>query len=350
MRVLISGHLGYIGSVMAPLVAEAGHDVVGLDVDFYGTCTYGDPPKLFPTIRKDIRDVEPADLKGFDAVIHLAALSNDPLGNLNPDITYDINHRGTVHLAKTAKAAGVKRFLFSSSCSNYGSAGDTLLDETAALNPITPYGKSKVLSEQDLKPLADDNFCPVFLRSATAYGVSPRLRFDVVLNNLTAWAVASGKIYIKSDGTPWRPIVHIEDISRAFIAALTAPREVIIAQAFNVGRTDQNFRIREIADIVKNTVPNCVVEYAPDGGPDLRCYRVDCSKIARVLTAFKPQWDAPAGTRQLHQAFVHNGLKLDEFEGPRFKRIDHIQGLLTGGQLDASLRWTGAPTAPSRPH
>lgn len=347
MRVLITGHLGYIGTVMTPLVEAAGHDVVGLDVDFYSTCTYGEPPRLYPTIRKDLRDVELADLKGFDAVIHLAALSNDPLGNLNPDITYDINHRGTVHLAKTAKAAGVKRFLFSSSCSNYGAAGDIMLDETADLNPITPYGKSKVLAEQDLKPLADDAFCPVYLRSATAYGVSPRLRFDIVLNNLTAWATASGKIFIKSDGTPWRPIVHIADISRAFIAALEAPREVVCNQAFNVGRSDQNFRIREIADIVKITVPNCEVAYAPDGGPDLRCYRVDCSKIARLLTMFKPQWDAPAGARQLYEAFAKNGLKLDEFEGPRYKRIDHIRGLLDSGRLDGSLRWTSTGVSSS---
>lgn len=348
MRVLITGHLGYIGTVMAPLVEAAGHDVVGLDTDFYSTCTYGQSPKIFPSIRKDIRDVEPADLKGFDAVIHLAALSNDPLGNLNPDITYDINHRGTIHLAKAAKAAGVPRFLFSSSCSNYGAAGDTLLNETAELNPITPYGKSKVMAEKDLAPLGDDKFCPVFLRSATAYGVSPRLRFDVVLNNLTAWATASGQIYIKSDGTPWRPIVHIEDISRAFIAALTAPREAIFNQAFNVGRSDQNFRIREIADIVKATVPNCEVAYAPDGGPDLRCYRVDCSKIARTMSAFAPQWDARSGAKQLYDAFVANGLKLDEFEGPRYKRIDHIKGMLESGRLDGSLRWTGVTNANTR--
>ena len=341
MRVLITGHLGYIGTVMAPLVSAAGHDVVGLDVDFYSNCTYGPVPEVFPSIRKDLRDVEPSDLKGFDAILHLAALSNDPLGNLNPEITYDINHRGTIHLAETAKAAGVKRFLFSSSCSNYGSAGDTMLDESADLNPITPYGKSKVLAERDLAPLGDANFCPVFLRSATAYGVSPRLRFDIVLNNLTAWATASGEIYIKSDGTPWRPIVHIEDISRAFIAALTAPRDAVFNQAFNVGRSDQNFRIREIADIVKATVPNCEVAYAPDGGPDLRCYRVNCSKIAQVLPSFAPQWDAPAGARQLYNAFVANGLKLEEFEGPRYKRIDHIKGLLESGRLDESLRWTG---------
>lgn len=348
MRVLITGNLGYIGSAMAPLVEAAGHDVTGLDVDFYSTCTYGPLAKQYPTIHKDLRDVQPEDLRGFDAILHLAALSNDPLGNLNPDITYDINHRGTVHLAKTAKAAGVKRFIFSSSCSNYGSAGDTMLDENAELNPITPYGKSKVLAERDLKPLADADFCPVYLRSATAYGVSARLRFDIVLNNLTAWATASGKIYIKSDGTPWRPIVHIEDISRAFIAALEAPRDAVFNQAFNVGRSDQNFRIREIADIVKATVPKCEVAYAPDGGPDLRCYRVDCSKIARTLASFRPKWDAKTGAEQLYEAFVANGLKLDEFEGPRYRRIDHIRGLLESGRLDATLRWRPMGTTASR--
>ena len=350
MKVVVTGNLGYIGTIMAPLIAKAGHEVVGLDTDLYSTCTFGPGFTTYPTIKKDIRDVTVADLKGIDAVVHLAALSNDPLGNLNPDVTYDINHRGTIHLAQTAKAAGVKRFVFSSSCSNYGASGDTLLDESSAFNPVTPYGISKVRSEQDLVKLGDDNFCPVLMRSATAYGVSPRLRFDIVLNNLTAWAVASGKILIKSDGTPWRPIVHIEDISRAFVAALSAPRELVFNQAFNVGRSDQNYRIKEIAEIVKDTVPNCELAFAADGGPDTRCYRVDCSKIARVLTEFKPQWDAPKGAMQLYKAFVQNDVKLEDFEGPRYKRIDHITQLMSSGKLDNSLRWTVAGKASAAAH
>lgn len=348
MRVLVTGHRGYIGSVMMPFLKKAGHDVVGLDTDYYANCSFGDGPENFPGSVGDIRDVTVEQLRGFDAVIHLAALSNDPLGNLNPDITYDINERGTLHLAATAKAAGVGRFLFSSSCSNYGaSGGDAMLTEESAFNPVTPYGDSKVKAELGLNKLASDNFSPVYLRSATAYGFSPRLRFDIVLNNLTAWAVAEGKIMIKSDGTPWRPIVHILDISRAFLAALEAPRELVHNQAFNVGRSDQNYRIREIAEIVKETVPNCQVTFAADASPDTRNYRVDCTKIARVLTGFKPEWTAKLGAEQLYAAYVNAGVQVSDFEGPRYKRIDQITMMLSDGRLDPSLRWTGKKVATS---
>jgi nucleoside-diphosphate-sugar epimerase len=278
-------------------------------------------------------------VEGYEAVIHLAALSNDPLGNLDPALTYEINHVASVRLARMAKQAGVQRFLFSSSCSTYGAAGDDILTEEATFNPVTPYGRSKVLVEQDVSALADSNFSPTFLRNATAYGVSPRLRFDVVLNNLVAWAYATGMIYLKSDGTPWRPIVHVEDIARASIAVLNAPRELVHNQAFNVGINEENYQIRDLAEIVRETVPNCNIEYAPDAGPDKRTYRVDFSKLARVLPEFRPQWNARRGVEELYAAYQRVGLRLEEFEGPRYKRIDHIKQLLSEGRLDASLRW-----------
>ena len=289
-------------------------------------------------IKKDIRDADASDFKGFEAVLHLAALSNDPLGNLNPDLTFDINHRASVRLAELAKKAGVKRFVFSSSCSNYGAAGDDFLDEKSAFNPVTPYGQSKVNTERDVAPMASDSFSPTFLRSATAYGVSPRLRFDLVLNNLTAWAVTTKRVFLKSDGSPWRPIVHIEDISRAFAAVAAAPRELVHLESFNVGRTDQNYRMRELAEIVAETVPGCRVEYAPDASPDKRCYRVNCDKIARVLPKFQPQWDARKGAVELYNVYKKVGLTLEEFEGPRFQRIGHIRKLIEDGVIDPTLR------------
>ena len=340
MRILVTGDKGYIGTVLVPMLTSLGHEVVGLDLDLYQRCTFGDELPKTKSIRKDLRDVDARDLHGFDAVMHLAALSNDPLGNINPDLTYDINYHASVKLAKLAKEAGVPRYIFSSSCSTYGAAaGDQMLTEDAEFNPVTPYGESKVFVEREVSQLADDKFSPTFLRNATAYGVSPRLRFDIVLNNLVVWAFSTGKVLIKSDGTPWRPIVHIEDISRAFIAALNAPREVVHNQAFNVGRNDQNYRIRDIADIVKETVPGCEIEYAEDAGPDKRSYRVDFSKIAEKLPEFQPQWDARKGAQELYEVYKQHGLKLDDFEGPKYKRIDHIKMLLNDGKLDLSLRW-----------
>lgn len=349
MRVLVTGHNGYIGTVMVPMLIAAGHEVVGLDSNIFEGSVFGTMPVQVPNINKDVRDVELADVVGFDAIIHLAGLSNDPLGNLDPDLTYAINHRASVRLAHLAKEAGVPRFLFSSSCSTYGAAGDDMIDETAAFNPVTPYGHSKVMVEQDVAPLADANFSPTYLRNATAYGVSPLLRFDLVLNNLLAWALTTRRVFLKSDGTPWRPIVHIEDISRAFIAVLHAPRELVHNEAFNVGRNEENYRISEIAEMVRDTVPGSYVEYADDAGPDKRTYRVDCSKILRVLPEFKPQWDARKGAQELYNAYQQVGLSLDDFEGPRYKRIDHLKYLLSADRLDASLRWKEAVKAPVAP-
>jgi nucleoside-diphosphate-sugar epimerase len=339
MNILVTGHKGYIGTVLVSLLVDHGHNVIGVDSDLYRRCTFGEGMIQIPEIRKDIRDIEVDELEGFDAILHLAALSNDPLGNINPNLTYEINHVASVRLAKLAKQAGVSRFVFSSSCSTYGSAGDDLLTENAVFNPITPYGHSKVLVEQDVAKLADDQFSPIFLRNATAYGVSPRLRFDIVLNNLVAWAYTTGLVYLKSDGTPWRPIVHIADISLAFLTVLEAPRHKIHNQAFNIGLNSENFRVSELAEIVKETVPGCHIEYAADAGPDKRNYRVDFSKFAKTFPEYKPEWNAHKGAEELYLAYQKLGLKLDEFEGPRFKRVEHIKQLLSEGYIDDNLRW-----------
>ena len=340
MKVLVTGSHGYIGTVLVPMLIEEGHEVVGFDSDLYEQCTFGGSNLAnIPCIRKDIRDAQAADLEGFDAILHLAGLSNDPLGDLNPQLTYEINHIASVHLAKLAKKAGIPRYIFSSSCSNYGSAGDKMVNEESELNPVTPYGKAKVLVEQDVAKLADDTFSPTFLRNATVYGVSPRLRFDLVLNNLVAWALTTGLVYLKSDGTPWRPIVHVEDVTRAFISVLHAPQDVVHNQSFNVGINEENYQIREIAEIVKKTVPGCKIEFAKGAGPDKRCYRVDFSKIMSSLPEYKPQWNVPRGAQQLYEAYQKVELKLEEFEGPRYKRIDHIQKLLSTDCLDANLRF-----------
>ena len=339
MRVLLTGHRGYIGSVMVPMLQEQGHEVVGLDTDWFERCTFTGTIPEVESINKDTRDIEESDIEGFDAIIHLAGLSNDPMGDFRPMITEEINDAASVRLAEMAKKVGVKRFLFASSCSNYGASGDNFLTEEADFNPVTAYGRSKVQVELAVNKLADDNFCPTYLRASTAFGVSPRIRFDLVINNLTAWAVTTGRVFLKSDGTPWRPLVHVEDICRAYIAVLNAPIDLIHNEAFNVGLTTENYQMSELADIVKDVVPGCRVDYADDAGPDTRCYRVDCNKIARVLHGFKPQWTVRRGVEELYLQYKETGLTLEEFEGEKFMRIAHLQWLIKTGLLDEDYRW-----------
>ena len=339
MRVLVTGSQGYIGSVLVPMLLNRDHDVTGLDTDLYSRCTFTGQLADIELSKTDVRDLQKDDLVGYEAIIHLAGLSNDPLGDYRPALTAEINGDASIRLAEKAKAVGIQRFLFASSCSNYGAAGENFLDEEAAFKPVTPYGESKVDVETALSKMADNGFSPTFIRASTAYGLSPRIRFDLVANNLTAWAFTTGKVYLKSDGSPWRPIVHVEDISRAYVAAMEAPRELVHNEAFNVGTTTENYQIREIADIVKDVVPNCKIDYAPGAGPDKRCYRVDCNKIARVLRTFKPQWTARRGIEQLYAAYQQVGLTLEAFEGPKFKRIAHVKKLIDEGKLDRNLRW-----------
>lgn len=336
MRILVTGHLGYIGTLLAPMLVKRGHQVTGMDADWYSRCTFGDSSSIMaiPNIAKDIRDATLADLRGFDTVMHLAALSNDPLGNYSPELTDEINHKAAVRLGIMAKEAGVRHFIFSSTCSNYGVAGNEFIDETGSFNPYTPYAHAKVAAETNLKPLSDSNFSVTLMRSATAFGYSPRIRWDLVLNNLTAHAFTTGKIYMKSDGSPWRAIVHIEDISRAFTAVAEAKREIVHDQAFNVGQTTENYRVKEIAELVAQTVPNCRIEYAPNAGPDPRCYRVNCDKLPRMVPAYQPQWTAKAAIKQVYESICKYGLTLDEFEGSRYARLPHMLKLVSDGVVD----------------
>ena len=340
MKVLVTGHHGYIGSVLAPMVRDAGHEVVGLDTFFYRGCDFGSSDETEPALSLDLRDVTPGRLEGFDAVVHLGALSNDPLGDLDPGWTYDINGAGTVALARAAKGAGVRRFVFASSCSMYGaSGGSELLDESAPLRPLTPYAESKVSAEEALRELEGDGFAPVSMRNATVYGVSPRLRLDIVLNNLVAWAHTTGAIRLQSDGTPWRPLVHVRDVARAAIELLAAPDYLVAGEAYNIGSAEQNYRIGELAEIVHGRLPHCDVTYAEGASPDPRSYRVDFGKFARAFPAFRFEWSAERGVDELASAYSSAGLTLGDFEGRRYIRLNQLRHLLEEGALDEDLRW-----------
>ena len=339
MKVLLTGYEGYIGSVLSPRLLEAGHRVTGLDNGLLDGCGFDRGPSI-PALRMDVRDVTVDDLAGYEAIVHLAGISNDPLGDLAPEATFEINWKASVRLARLAKQAGVRRFLFASSCSNYGAAGDDVLDETATFNPVTPYAVSKVKVEGELASLAGPDFTPVYLRAATAYGMSPRLRGDLVVNNLVGHAVTTGAILLKSDGTPVRPLVHVEDIARAYVALLAAPRDAVHNEAFNVGRTEENYSIRAVAELVAEAVPGAKVIFAPGASPDRRNYRVSCEKIRQRVPGYQPAWTVARGIKQLRDAYRARGLTEKEFLGSLFFRLERVKERIAAGTLDAGLRPT----------
>lgn len=345
MRVLVTGHRGYIGSILTPMLSGRGHEVVGCDVGLYEDCSFAGELSPVPNLPRDIRVLTAADVAGFDAVIHLAGLSNDPLGNYEPQLTYAINHHATVRLAGLAVGAGVRRFLFASSCSVYGSATEEMLNEESAINPVTPYGVSKARAEEELSSLAGEHFSPTYIRAGTVYGVSPRIRFDLVLNNLVAWAASTGAVRLKSDGRSFRPLVHVSDVARAYCALLEAPRDLIHDEAFNAGRTRENFRIQELAGIVQRTVPGSRIEYSNEATADRRNYRVDCGKIQSRIEGFEPCWDALRGAGELHAALHARPVAPDDFEGPAFSRIAHVRRLIADGRLSEDLYWRAGPAA-----
>ena len=346
-KVLLTGYHGYIGSVMGPWMAGLGYEVTGLDTIYYGEdCTFPGVEGSLPTVEKDIRDLTVADVEGFDYVIHLAALSNDPLGNLKDDLTYDINLHASVHLAELARQAGVKRFLFSSSCSMHGTSSAEKVNEETPVHPVTPYGASKIRAEEQISALAKPGFSPIYMRNGTVYGVSPRLRVDIVLNNLVGWAYTTGKVKLYTDGTPWRPLIHVEDVCRAFAAVMEAPVDVVHNQVFHVGANAENYRIIQLAEIVKSVVPGCEIEFVTDHDGDPRTYIADFTKIETLVPEFQPKWTAKTGAQQLYQAYNDAGLTLEEFTGSRYIRLKRIDELLKCEKLNPSLRWQPAAVPP----
>jgi nucleoside-diphosphate-sugar epimerase len=340
MKVLVTGHAGYIGAVLVPILHAEDHEVIGLDSMLFDGCDLLDVELPDRLITRDLRDVDVADLVDCDAIVHLGALSNDPLGDLNPGVTYEINRDASIRLAELARSAGIERFVFASSCSLYGAGvGDELLDEDAAFNPVTPYGESKIQVEQALNELANDDFSPTYMRNATAYGVSPRQRLDIVVNNLTAWATVTGQVRLQSDGTPWRPLVHVRDICEAVRAVLAAPRELIHNEAFNVGRTEENYQIRDVATIVGEVVAGSEVTIADGAGADIRDYRVTFDKIAKTVPGFSPQWTVRSGAEELHKTFVEVGLREEHLDGPSYIRLRRLTELIDAGRLSTDVRW-----------
>jgi len=339
-RVLITGHNGYLGSVMAPMLAQAGYDIVGLDTGYFGQCTLVPDPMRIPWLAKDIRDLTGKELKGFDAVVHLAALSNDPVGNLDEGWTREINYEGTVRLVELAKAAGVQRFLFSSSCIMYGMSEASVVNEESPLDPRTEYARSKALAERAVSGLAGDGFSPTFLRNGTLYGLSPRMRFDTVFNDLIGTAVTSGKVVVYSDGKPWRPVVHVQDAARAFMTILEAPLADVHDQVFNIGANHLNHQVIELAEIAVRTVPGCKLEVQAQAGADQRTYKADFGKFERVFPNFEFHWTAPAGAQELYRSFRSINLKKNHFLDKRFTRLKWLRHLLESRRLDGELRWT----------
>ena len=340
-KIIVTGHTGFIGSLMVPLLLDKGYEVVGIDTKYFGKdCEFYPPREGFTEIIKDTRKITEKDLEGAYAICHLAALSNDPLGDLDEQLTYDINHLASVEIAKLAKKVGIEKYIYSSSCSLYGIAdGDTALDETAEFNPVTAYAKSKVYSERDIVPLATDDFSVTFMRNSTAYGISPKLRLDLVVNNLVGWAVTIGQIKIMSDGTPWRPLIHAEDIARAFIAVIEAPKNVVNRQSYNVGQTSENFQIKDVAKMVGEVVPGCSVVITGEHGSDSRSYRVNFDKIARELPNFKPKWTLKKGIEEVYEAYKKYGMDEDKFKGRYFIRLKQLQYLIENKRVDNKLFW-----------